>query len=66
MDRLQSKSLSKELNDFSCKGCTEAWLKNCGLTDPIKDIKDCGSFGFISSELEERLIKDVKEINAEN
>ena len=66
MDRLQAKSLAKELNELACKGCTEGWLeKHEGLTDPIQDIKDCGSFGFITPERQERLVNEVKEINTE-
>ena len=67
MDRLQAKFLAKELNELACKGCTEGWLeKHDGLTDPIQDINDCGSFGFISPERQERLVNEVKEINHEN
>ena len=65
MDRLQAKKLAVELNELACKGCTEGWLKkHDGLTDPIQDINDCGSFGFIAPELQERLINEVKDINA--
>ena len=65
MDRFEAQSLSKELKELACKGCTEGWLeKHDGLTDPIKDIKDCGSFGFITPERQERLVNEVKEINA--
>ena len=65
MDRLQAKSLAKELNELACKGCTEGWLeKHEGLTDPIQDIKDCGSFGFITPERQERLVNEVNEINS--
>ena len=67
MDRLQAKSLSTELNELACKGCTEGWLeKHDGLTDPIQDINDCGSFGFITLERQERLINEIKEINTVN
>ena len=64
MDILKAKSLAKELNELSCKGCTEGWLeKHDRLTDPVQDIKDCGSLGFITTERQERLVKEVKEIN---
>tara|TARA_Y100001968_G_scaffold285824_1_gene286083 strand:- start:133 stop:336 length:204 start_codon:yes stop_codon:yes gene_type:complete len=67
MDRLQAKSLAKDLNELVCKGCTEGWLKkHNGNTDPIQDIKDCGSFGFILPERQERLINEVKDIIALN
>ena len=67
MDLLKAKSLAKDLNELACKGCTEGWLeKHDGLTDPIQDIKDCGTYGFISAERQERLVKEVKEINAGN
>ena len=67
MDKLQAKSLAKELNELACKGCTEGWLeKHDGLTDPIEDINDCGSFGFITPEMKDRLVIEVKEINAGN
>ena len=65
MDRLQAKSLSEELNELACKGCTEGWLeKHDGLTDPCQDINDCATFGFITPERQERLVNEVKEINA--
>ena len=67
MDSLKAKNLATELNDLACKGCTEGWLeKHDGLSDPIQDIIDCGSLGFISSERKERLINEVKEIKSEN
>tara|TARA_Y100001968_G_C18762554_1_gene438405 strand:+ start:304 stop:507 length:204 start_codon:yes stop_codon:yes gene_type:complete len=67
MDRLKAKTLANELNELACKGCTEGWLeKHDGLSDPIQDINNCGSFGFITPERQERLIKEVKEITAEN
>ncbi len=67
MDTLKAKSLANELNELACKGCTKGWLaKYNGLSDPIQDINECGSLGFISPERQERLINEVKEINAEN
>ena len=67
MDRSRAKFLANELNELACKGCTEGWLdKHDGLSDPIQDINECGSLGFISPERQERLINEVKEINAEN
>ena len=67
MDRFKAISLAKELNELACKGCTEGWLeKHDGLSDPIQDINECGSLGFITPERQQRLIKEVKEINAEN
>ena len=67
MDRLKAKSLADELNELACKGCTEGWLdKHDGLSDPIQDINECGSLGLITAERQERLINEVKEINAEN
>ena len=67
MDRLKAKSLADELNELACKGCTEGWLaKHDGLSDPIQDINECGSLGFITPERQKRLIKEVIEINAEN
>ena len=67
MDILQAKSLAKQLNELACKGCTEGWLeKHDGLTDPIQDIYEVGSLGFITTERQERLIEEVKEINAGN
>ena len=67
MDSLKAKSLANELNELACKGCTEGWLeKHDGLSDPIQDINECGSFGFITPERQERLINEVKEITAEN
>tara|TARA_Y100001968_G_scaffold55532_1_gene46771 strand:+ start:1082 stop:1285 length:204 start_codon:yes stop_codon:yes gene_type:complete len=67
MDSLKAKSLAEELNELACKGCTEGWLeKHDGLTDPIQDINDCGSLGYISPERRERLINEVNEIKAKN
>ena len=67
MDSLKAKSLASELNELACKGCTEGWLeKPDGLSDPIQDINECESLGFITLELKERLINEVKEINSEN
>ena len=63
MDSLKANLLAKELNELACKGCTEGWLeKHDGLSDPIQDINECGSLGFISPERQERLINEVKEI----
>ena len=67
MDRLLAKSLAKELNDLACKGCTEGWLeKHNGLTEPIQDINDCESFGFITPERQKRLVNEVKELKSGN
>ena len=67
MDSLKAKSLANELNELACKGCTEGWLeKHDGLSDPIQDINECGSFGFITPQRQERLINEVKEIKAKN
>ena len=67
MDSLKAKSLANELNELACKGCTEGWLeKHDGLSDPIQDINECGSYGFITPERQERLINEVKEIKAKN
>ena len=67
MDRLEAQSLAKDLNELACKGCTEGWLEKLdGLTDPIQDINDCRAFGFITPELQERLVNEVKEINTGN
>ncbi len=67
LDSLKAKSLASELNELACKGCTERWLeKHDGLSDPIQDINECGSLGFITSERQERLINEVKEIKAVN
>ena len=67
MDSLKAKSIANELNELACKGCTEGWLeKHDGLTDPIQDIKYCGSLGLITSERQERLINEVTELNFGN
>ena len=67
MDSLKAKSLASELNELACKGCTQGWLeKHDGLSDPIQDINECGSFGFITPDRQERLINEVKEIKAQN
>ena len=65
MDRNKAKFLADDLNELACKGCTEGWLaKHDGFTDPIQDIKDCGSYGFITLERQERLVKEVEELNS--
>ena len=67
VDRFKAKSLAKDLNELACKGCTVGWLEeHDGLTDPIQDINDCFSFGFITPELQQRLVHEVKEIKAGN
>ncbi len=67
MDTMKARSLANELNELACKGCTEGWLeKHDGLSDPIQDITDCGSLGFISPERKDRLINEVEEIIAAN
>jgi len=67
MDSLKAKSLANELNELACKGCTEGWLDNHdGLSDPIQDINECASLGFITRERQERLVNEVKELNAGN
>ncbi len=67
MDSLKAKSLANELNELACKGCTEGWLeKHDGLSDPIQDINECASHGFITPERQERLVNEVKELNAGN
>ena len=67
MDGLKAMSLANELNELACKGCTKGWLgKHDGQSDPIQDIKECGSLGLITLERQERLINEVKEINAEH
>ena len=65
MDSLKSKTLASELNELACKGCTEGWLeKHDGKSNPIQDIIECASLGLITPERKERLINEVKEINA--
>jgi len=65
MNRLEAESLAKDLNELACKGCTEGWLEKYDrLRDPIQDINDCESFGFITPERQERLVNEVKEIKA--
>ena len=67
MDSVKAKLMANELNELVCKGCTEGWLeKHDGLSDPIQDINECGSLGFITPERQERLIDEVKEIYAQN
>ena len=65
MDILRAESLANELNNLTCKGCTQGWIaKHDGLTDPIQDINQCGKLGLISPERQERLVTEVHEINA--
>ena len=65
MDRKEAEALSEVLKGLACKGCTEGWLqKHPSLSDPIGDIKTCYSMGLITSDLQERLISEVREINS--
>ena len=65
MDSLKARTLARELNELACKGCTEGWLeKNDGISDPIHEIIECESLGLITPERKERLINEIKEINA--
>ena len=67
MDSLKAKTLASELNELACKGCTEGWLeKHDEKSDPIQDIIECESLGLITPERKERLINEIKEINAGN
>tara|TARA_B100001250_G_C19125205_1_gene497122 strand:+ start:265 stop:471 length:207 start_codon:yes stop_codon:yes gene_type:complete len=67
MDPQKAKVLSENLKGLACKGCTEGWIeKHDGLTDPIQDIRDCGSLGLITPALQERLVNEVREIIAGN
>ena len=63
MNRQEAEALAENLNGLACKECTKGWLlKHEGLTDPIQDINDCGDFGLITQELQERLVSEVKRI----
>ena len=63
MDRQKAEALAENLNGLACIECTKGWLeKHEGLTDPIQDIKDCGSLGLITTELQERLVGEVETI----
>ncbi len=63
MESKKAEVLAGTLKGLACKGCTEGLLdQHDGLTDPIKDIENCGDLGLISDELRERLINEVQEI----
>ena len=63
MENEKLKIKAEELNDLSCKSCTKNWIENHDkLSDPLEDINLCFKEGLISSELKERLIKEVTEI----
>ena len=63
MNSQKAKELAEELKGLARKGCTEGWLTNHDdLTDPIQDIENCCSLGLITTELQNRLINEVKEI----
>ena len=67
MDSLEAKTMATELNELTCKGCTEGWLKkHDGKTDPIQDIIGCESLGLITPERKDRLINEINEINSDN
>ena len=64
METFKLKIKAKELNDLACKSCTKNWLKKHDKsTDPLEDINLCFKAGLISSELKERLIYEVLELN---
>tara|TARA_Y100001978_G_scaffold6473_1_gene5375 strand:- start:54 stop:251 length:198 start_codon:yes stop_codon:yes gene_type:complete len=63
MENEKLKIKAEELNDLACKSCTKNWIeKHDKLSDPLEDINLCFKEGLISSELKERLIKEVTEI----
>ena len=65
MNHQEAEAMSKSLKELACKKCTEDWLEKLdGVTDPIKDIKDCAALGLITSSLQERLINEIQEINS--
>tara|TARA_Y100001970_G_C13944950_1_gene705145 strand:+ start:132 stop:332 length:201 start_codon:yes stop_codon:yes gene_type:complete len=65
MESSNLKIKAETLNELACQACTKNWLKNHdNLTDPIEDINLCFKAGLITSELKERLIKEVLDINS--
>ena len=63
MENEKLKIKAEELNDLACKSCTKNWIeKHDKLSDPLEDINLCFKEGLISSELKDRLIKEVTEI----
>tara|TARA_Y100000589_G_C27165203_1_gene634468 strand:+ start:160 stop:363 length:204 start_codon:yes stop_codon:yes gene_type:complete len=57
------KDIAEKLNQLACKECTKGWIsKHDKYTDPLDDIMQCFEMGFITSNLKERLVKEVKEI----
>ena len=57
------KDIAEKLNQLACKECTKGWIsKHDKSTDPLDDIMQCFEMGFITSNLKERLVKEVKEI----
>ena len=66
MNKKKVEALAEVLKGLACKGGTEGWLeKHDAVTDPSEDIRICAAFGFISSDLEERLVGEVQEIKSE-
>ena len=64
MDISRLKIKAQELNDLSCKSCTKNWLeKHDQSTDPLEDINLCFQAGLISSQLKERLMNEILELN---
>tara|TARA_Y100001978_G_scaffold105115_1_gene93935 strand:- start:615 stop:818 length:204 start_codon:yes stop_codon:yes gene_type:complete len=60
------KDIADKLNQLACKECTKGWINDRdNLTDPIEDIENCFSKGFISSQLKNRLIAEIKDIQKE-
>ena len=63
MNKEKAEALAENLKGLACIECTKNWLaKYEGLTDPIQDIRDCAALGFITLELQERLVDEIKTI----
>jgi len=64
MEISKLKIKAQELQDLACKTCTKEWLeKHDNLTDPKEDINQCFRAGLITSQLKDRLTREVLEIN---
>ena len=63
--RQKAAPLAERLKSLACIECVRGWLnENDTESDPLKDINQCAELGLISSQLQDRLISEVKTIQS--
>ena len=63
IDRQEAEPIAERLKSLACVECVRGWLKTYeGETGPIADIIYRGTLGLITSELQERLLGEVKAV----